>query len=233
MLSFITFLLALTVSITVSFFFDYSKYLKICFLLFSSITCIYSVRLFLLFVCSDCDFQKIIRYWVNYGFRNLHLEFGLNGISFFLFILSSLLIFLCVSFVFTEKHFKYYLLNLFIIELLLLLVFSVLDILLFYIFFEVILIPMYLVIGICGSRERKNWSAYMLFFYTLCGSLLLLLVVLYVYKITEIFNFEFSPSYNFSHTEEFFLWLAFFLSFLKVFAVYELYQIRNIGTQHP
>jgi proton-translocating NADH-quinone oxidoreductase chain M len=154
---------------------------------------------------------------------NLQLSFGLDGISLFFFILSSFLIFLCVLFVFDEKHLKYYLLNLFIIEFLLLLVFSVLDILLFYIFFEAILIPMYLVIGIWGSRERKNWAAYMLFFYTLCGSLLLLLGILYIYKITGTFNIEFLLSYNFSDTEQFFLWLAFFLSFASKIPMFPLH----------
>jgi proton-translocating NADH-quinone oxidoreductase chain M len=154
---------------------------------------------------------------------NLQLSFGLDGISLFFFILSSFLIFLCVLFVFDEKHLKYYLLNLFIIEFLLLLVFSVLDILLFYIFFEAILIPMYLVIGVWGSRERKNWAAYMLFFYTLCGSLLLLLGILYIYKITGTFSIEFLLSYNFTDTEQFFLWLAFFLSFASKIPMFPLH----------
>jgi proton-translocating NADH-quinone oxidoreductase chain M len=107
--------------------------------------------------------------------------------------------------------------------LLLLLVFSVLDILLFYIFFEDIFIPMYLVIGIWGSRERKNWAAYMLFFYTLCGSLLLLLGILYIYKVTGTFSIEYLLSYSFTDTEQFFLWLAFFLSFASKIPMFPLH----------
>ena len=221
MLSFIFFFLVL--SIIVLFFLNDAKYLRFYSLLFSSIIFIYSVKLLLLFDCSNYYFQNIIRYSLNFEFMNLQLSFGLDGISLFFFILSSFLIFLCVLFVFDEKHLKYYLLNLFIIELLLLLVFSVLDILLFYIFFEAILIPMYLVIGMWGSRERKNWAAYMLFFYTLCGSLLLLLGILYIYKITGTFNIEFLLSYNFSDTEQFFLWLAFFLSFASKIPMFPLH----------
>jgi proton-translocating NADH-quinone oxidoreductase chain M len=221
MLSFIFFFLIL--SITVLFFLNDAKYLRFCSLLFSSITFIYSVKLLLLFDCSNYYFQNIIRYSLNFESLNLQLSFGLDGISLFFFILSSFLIFLCVLFVFDEKHLKYYLLNLFILELLLLLVFSVLDILLFYIFFEAILIPMYLVIGVWGSRERKNWAAYMLFFYTLCGSLLLLLGILYIYKITGTFNIEFLLSYNFTDTEQFFLWLAFFLSFASKIPMFPLH----------
>jgi NADH:ubiquinone oxidoreductase subunit 4 (subunit M) len=221
MLSFIYIFLGL--SIIVLFFLNDAKYLRFYSLLFSSISFIYSVKLVLLFDCSNYYFQNIIRYSLNFELMNLQLSFGLDGISLFYFILSSFLIFLCVLFVFDEKHLKYYLLNLFIIELLLLLVFSVLDILLFYIFFEAILIPMYLVIGIWGSRERKNWEAYMLFFYTLCGSLLLLFGILYIYTITGTFNIEFLLRYNFSDTEQFFLWLIFFLSCASKILIFPVY----------
>lgn len=221
MLSFIFFFLIL--SIIVLIFLNDTKYLRFYSLLFSSIIFIYSVKLLLVFDCSNYYFQNIIRYSLNFELMNLQLSFGLDGISLFFFILSSFLIFLCVLFVFDEKHLKYYLLNLFLIEFFLLLVFSALDILLFYIFFEAILIPMYLVIGVWGSRERKNWAAYMLFFYTLCGSLLLLLGILYIYKITGTFNIEFLLSYNFSDTEQFFLWLAFFLSFASKIPMFPLH----------
>jgi NADH:ubiquinone oxidoreductase subunit 4 (subunit M) len=60
-------------------------------------------------------------------------------------------------------------------------VFCVLDLLLFYIFFESVLIPMFLIIGVWGSRERKIRAAYFFFLYTLLGSVLMLLSILYVY----------------------------------------------------
>ena len=210
-------------SIVVIFFFNDIKYLRFFSLLFSSIIFIYSIKLLLVFDCNNYYFQNIIRYSLNFEFMNLQLSFGLDGISLFFFILSSFLIFLCVLFVFDEKYLKFYLLNLFFLELLLLLVFSVLDILVFYIFFEAILIPMYFVIGIWGSRERKNWAAYLLFFYTLCGSLLLLLGILYIYKITGTFNIEFLLSYNFTDVEQFFLFLAFFLSFASKIPMFPLH----------
>ena len=210
-------------SILVIFFFNDVKYLRFFSLLFSSIIFIYSVKLLLVFDCSNYYFQNIIRYSLSFESMNLQLSFGLDGISLFFFILSSFLIFLCVLFVFDEKYLKFYLLNLFFLELLLLLVFSVLDILVFYIFFEAILIPMYLVIGVWGSRERKNWAAYLLFFYTLCGSLLLLLGILYIYKITGTFNIEFLLSYNFTDIEQFFLFLAFFLSFASKIPMFPLH----------
>jgi NADH:ubiquinone oxidoreductase subunit 4 (subunit M) len=197
-------------TIVFSFLFIDIKSLRLYSLLFSSITFIYSVKLLLLFNYSNYYFQNSGS--LNFGFRNLQYSFGLDGISLFFFILSSFLIFLCVLFVFDEKHLKYYLLNLFLIEFLLLLVFSVLDILLFYIFFEAILIPMYFVIGIWGSRERKNWAAYMLFFHRLCDTLLflfgILIGILCSYKLTGTFNIKVLLSYNFSDIEQYILSLV-------------------------
>jgi len=96
---------------------------------------------------------------------------------------------------------------------LLLLVFSVLDLLLFYVFFEAILIPMYLMIGLWGSRERKLRAVYLLLYYTLFGSVLMLLGILYIYSTVGTLNLEILLTHNFSFDEEYWLWLAFFLSF--------------------
>ena len=129
------------------------------------------------------------------------------------FVLTSLLIFLCILFVWNERLLKEYVLNLLLIELLLLLVFSVLDVFLFYIFFEAILIPMFILVGIWGSRERKIRAVYLLFFYTLFGSLLMLVGLLYMYTVAGTLNLEYLLAYKFSMEEQCWLWLAFFLSF--------------------
>ena len=63
----------------------------------------------------------------------------------------------------------------------LIVVFSVLDIVIFYIFFESILIPMFLIIGVWGSRTRKLKAAYQFFLYTLIGSLLMLLAIFLIF----------------------------------------------------
>jgi hypothetical protein len=144
---------------------------------------------------------------------NLNFSFGIDGISIFFFVLTSFLIFLCVLFIWNERFLKEYAINLLFIELLLLLVFSVLDVFLFYIFFEAILIPMFILIGIWGSRERKIRAVYLLFFYTLFGSLLMLVGLLYMYSVTGTLNLEYLLAWNFSFEEQCWLWLAFFLSF--------------------
>ena len=141
-------------------------------------------------------FQNYLVLDFDSSMLSLYFCFGFDGISILFFWLSSLLIFLCILFIWDDFYLREYLLNLLITELLLLLVFSVLDLFLFYIFFEAILIPMYLIIGLWGSRQRKIRAVYLLFFYTLFGSLLMLVGILYIYGITGSSNLEFLLGYN-------------------------------------
>jgi proton-translocating NADH-quinone oxidoreductase chain M len=158
-------------------------------------------------------FQDLITFKVGFELLNLYLVFGLDGLSIYFFSLSCLLIFLCILFVWNEQYIKEYTVLLVLLELLLLLVFSTLDILFFYIFFEAILVPMYIMIGFFGSRERKIRAVYLFFFYTLIGSLCMLLALLYIYSKLGTLNFEYVYFANFSFIEQCWLWLAFFLSF--------------------
>jgi proton-translocating NADH-quinone oxidoreductase chain M len=145
---------------------------------------------------------------------NYIIVFGVDGLSLFFILLSTLLIFLCILGSWdTVKHsVKEYFLCFLALDILLILVFSVGDIFLFYIFFESILIPMFLIIGIWGSRERKIRAVYLFFFYTLIGSLFMLLAILYIYNIAGTTNYEAILRINFSIEEQKWLWLAFFLS---------------------
>jgi len=155
-------------------------------------------------------FQELITYKFDSQFFNFSFSFGLDGISIYFFFLSTLLIFLCILFIWNESNFKEYVINLLLIEFFLLIIFSVLDLMLFYIFFEAILIPMFLIIGIWGSRERKIRAVYLFFFYTLCGSLLMLIGILYIYQKVGSLNMEYLLAWNFTLNEQIFLWLAFF-----------------------
>lgn len=179
----------------------------------AGIVLILSSILLINFNTNNYYFQNIIYYNLGSNFLNMSFSFGLDGISIFFFVLSSFLIFFCILFVWEEKLLKEYLLILLILDLLLLLVFSVLDLFLFYIFFEAILVPMYLMIGLLGSRERKIRAAYLFFFYTLFGSLFMLLALIYIYVTVGTLNLEYLLNWNFSFTEQCWLWLAFFLSF--------------------
>ena len=99
---------------------------------------------------------------------NLNFVLGIDGISLFFVLLTTLLIPLCllVSWKSVKVNLKEFLVAFLVMEFFLIGVFCILDLLLFYIFFESVLIPMYLIVGVWGSRERKIRAAYF-FFYTL------------------------------------------------------------------
>ena len=145
---------------------------------FSGLALFFSCILFIRFDPNSYYFQFHTTYSIGSESLNMLYSFGIDNMSILFFLLSSLLVFCCVLFVWNEKYFKEYILNLFLIQLFLLIIFSVLDLFLFYIFFEAILVPMYLLIGLWGSRERKIRAVYLFFFYTLCGSILMLLGIL-------------------------------------------------------
>ena len=196
---------------------------KIFALFSSSIIFLYTLKITLDFQLEIYCFQYILRLPIFFNFLNIQFIFGLDNISLLFFLLSNFLIFLCLLFIFNDRFIKFYVLNLFILQLFLFLVFSILDLLLFYIFFEAVLIPMFLLIGFFGSRERKIWANYMLVFYTICGSLFMLLGILYIYSITGTFSIEYLLNFSFSETEQYFLWLAFFLSFGSKIPIFPLH----------
>ena len=146
---------------------------------------------------------------------NLNITLGIDGISLFFLLLTTLLIPLCILISWNSIQFnlKEYLIAFLAIEFFLIGVFCVLDILMFYIFFESILIPMFLVIGIWGSRERKIWASYYFFLYTLLGSVLMLISILYIYNQVGSTDYEILLTFVFSNLEQKLLWFSFFLAF--------------------
>jgi len=80
-----------------------------------------------------------------------------------------------------KNQIKEYCIAFFLSEFILFCVFTSLDIPVFYLFFEAVLIPMFLLIGFYGSRERRIRSAYLLFLYTLISSLVLFLAILFIF----------------------------------------------------
>ena len=197
--------------------------LRVVALVSSSVVFFLCCTLLINFNCNFYYFQHVTTFSLNFELLNLYLSFGIDGLSLWFFILSSFLIFLCILFVWNEFLFKEYAIVLTVLNLLLLLVFSVLDVLFFYIFFEAILIPMYLMIGLWGSRERKVRAVYLFFFYTLIGSLCMLLGLLYIYNLTGTLNFEYLLTYKFTFEQQYWLWLAFFLSFASKIPLFPLH----------
>lgn len=189
----------------------------------ASLILLFSSFLIFYFDSTQTNFQNLILYNIGSANLNINYYFGLDGISLLFFFLSSLLIFICILFIWNEKNFKEYAINLFLIESFLLIIFSSLNLLVFYIFFEAVLIPMFLVIGIWGSRARKIRAVYLFFFYTLCSSTLMLLSLIYIYITVGTFDLEFIFSWNFDISEQYFLWIAFFLSFASKIPMFPLH----------
>ena len=155
--------------------------------------------------------QKVL--WIPTMAINFTL--GIDGISLFFVILTTFLIPLCllIGWNSIQNDLKKYFILFLIMEFFLLGVFCVLDLLLFYIFFESVLIPMYLIVGIWGSRERKIKAAYYFFLYTLIGSVLMLLSILYIYYQVGTTDYEVLLSFIFSPFEQKLIWISFFISF--------------------
>lgn len=149
-------------------------------------------------------------------FFNLQFAVGLDGISLLFILLTTFIFPLCIIYnwdLFVKPNGSVFLGLLLILEGLLLLCFTVLDILLFYIFFEIILIPMFLIILLWGSRSRKIKAAYYFFFFTLIGSLLMLLAIILLqvhFGTTSIFILY---HLNIDIKLQLVLWFAFFCSF--------------------
>nr|QIC54978.1 NADH dehydrogenase subunit 4 [Cryptophyta sp. CCMP2293] len=180
----------------------------------SLITFVLSLFLFIFFDNSTSKFQ-FLEYFEWLPWANLHVFIGVDGISLFFILLSTFLVFICIltSWSTVNAYEKEHYICFLLILIFLIFVFSVLDILAFYIFFESILIPMYLIIGTWGSRTRKIKAAYQFFLYTLVGSVLMLLAIFFIYFETGTTDIQLLLSVNFSEKKQFILWLAFFASF--------------------
>jgi len=180
----------------------------------SCLTFIFSLFLWIFFNKSIGTFQFVSKFlWIP--ILNLNFVLGIDGISLFFVLLTTLLIPLCllVSWKSIKINLKEFLIAFLIMEFFLIGVFCILDLLLFYIFFESVLIPMYLIVGIWGSRERKIRAAYFFFLYTLLGSVLMLLSILYIYYQVGTTDYEVLMTFSFSDSEQKVLWLSFFASF--------------------
>ena len=145
---------------------------------------------------------------------NLAFTLGADGLS-MVFLLLTLFIFPILflsawSVAQQPKQFWNYLLAM---ELLLVLTFSTLDILYFFILFESLLIPMFILIGVWGARERKIKAAYYFFLYTLFGSLFMLFGIFYLYFLTGSTNYFVLLNTQLESEQQKLIWLCFFLAF--------------------
>jgi proton-translocating NADH-quinone oxidoreductase chain M len=177
----------------------------------SLILFIFTILLWFIYDPFELTFQKTL----IINIFDTYYTFGIDGISLFFIYLTAFLMPLCLLFSWNSKNIlKYhFMFCLFAIELLLFIVFSVMDVLLFYIFFEAILIPFFIYIGICGYRARRIHAAYLFFFYTFFGSLLMLIAIIFIYLHCGTTDIHILMNSSFSSVREYVLWFAFFLSF--------------------
>ncbi len=191
------------------------KLAKIIALISSLVSLIISGVIYCLFDKQISGFQmQETQILINSINCNYHL--GIDGVSIFFVMLTALLTPLCILASWEDIKFrvKEYMVAFLLLEALVLGVFCALDMLLFYVFFEAMLIPMFLIIGVWGG-ERRIYAAIKFFLYTLAGSLLLLIAIIYIYQQTGEFNIinlhQLVP--KFLPKVQNLLWLAFFASF--------------------
>ena len=174
-----------------------------------------SIILWIQFDPSTHAFQFVERArWVSIGGFTINYHMGIDGISLFFILLSTLLTVLCVLSSWTVIHFqvKEYMISFLVLETMMVGIFSALDFFLFYVFFEGVLIPMFVIIGIWGG-PRRVYSAFKFFLYTLLGSVLSMLAIIAIYVQTGSSDIETALSYGFPPDLQKWLWLAFFASF--------------------
>ncbi|KSB91582.1 NADH-quinone oxidoreductase chain 13 [Caulobacter vibrioides] len=147
-------------------------------------------------------------------FAGLHYRMGIDGISVLLVLLTTFLLPICIvaSWKSVEKRVVEYLIAFLVLETLVVGVFCALDLVLFYLFFEGGLVPMFLIIGIWGGK-RRIYAAYKFFLYTLLGSVLMLAAILAMISIAGTSSIPELMTYKFAPWLQTWLWLAFFASF--------------------
>jgi NADH-quinone oxidoreductase subunit M len=139
---------------------------------------------------------------------------GIDGISLFFVLLATFLTPICVvaSWTSITRRVKEYMIAFLVLETMMVGMFCALDFVIFYVFFEGVLIPMFLIIGVWGG-PRRVYAAFKFFLYTLLGSVLMLLAILAIYFNTGSTEIPVAMTFNFPHNLQIWLWLAFFASF--------------------
>jgi len=162
------------------------------------------------FTTSDFQFVET-KIWIDGFFK---FQLGIDGISILFILLTTFITPVCIFSIINSVKFKVkeFLIAILVMETLMLGVFCSLDLVIFYLFFEGGLIPMFLIIGIWGGPKRV-YSAFKFFLFTLLGSVLMLIAIISIYWLTgttdviELLNIEIPDGY------QKLLWLAFFSSF--------------------
>ena len=179
----------------------------------SLINFLLSLFIWVYFNTGTADYQ-FVEYAVWMPDFNIGYKMGVDGISMLFVLLTTLLtpITILASWESVKVRVKEYMISFLILETFMIGMFCALDMVVFYIFFEAVLIPMFVIIGIWGG-PRRVYAAFKLFLYTLLGSVFMLLALLAMYFTAGSTDIPTLALYHFPASMQIWLWLAFFASF--------------------
>ena len=178
----------------------------------TAVTFVLSLFIWANFDGSNPGFQMVEQApWLS---GKINYKMGVDGISMLFVILTTFLMPLCIlaSRLTVKKYFKEYMVAFLVLETLMIGVFCALDLVLFYVFFEGGLIPMFLIIGIWGG-QRRVYASFKFFLYTLAGSVLMLLALMAMYWQAGTTDIPTLLNHPFPASMQTWLWIAFFASF--------------------
>jgi NADH-quinone oxidoreductase subunit M len=181
-------------------------------LLTTVVTFVVSLFVWIGFDNSQAGFQMVEKHeWLDSG---ISYHMGVDGISMLFVILTTFLMPLCIlaSWESIQKSVKAYMVAFLLLETLMIGVFCALDIVLFYVFFEAGLIPMFIIIGVWGGK-RRVYASFKFFLYTLLGSVLMLLAIMAMFWQSGTTDIPTLLTHAFPASMQTWLWLAFFASF--------------------
>ena len=181
-------------------------------LLGTTATFVMSLLIWASFDVSDPGFQMVET--IDMPGALFSYAMGVDGISMLFVILTTFLMPLCIlaSWNSIETRVREYMIAFLVLETMMIGVFCALDIVLFYVFFEAGLIPMFIIIGVWGGK-RRVYASFKFFLYTLAGSVLMLLAIMAMYWDAGTTDIRLLLAHNFPASMQTWLWLAFFASF--------------------
>lgn len=193
------------------------------FFILSMILFLISIIMLFIYNINNINSNILIKLEWNFIFTYLfYYELYIDNVSISFIVLTTFLIpiTLGLGLINIKYRLKEYLIYFFLIEILLINFFLVTNLLLFYIYFEAILIPMFLVILIWGSRKRKIHASFLFFFFTLVGSLFMILGIIWLYLYIGELNIQILQYVILSKEHQLILWFAFFIAFAVKVPIY-------------
>lgn len=177
---------------------------------------------------SDFQLQEQLL-WLGNG---LSYHIGLDGISIIFILLTALLIPLCMLCI-NGKYLKTYMICFLLLETMLLGAFSSLNALLFYLFFEGSLIPIFIMIGVSGTKEAIR-ASYKFFLYNFFASVFMLVALAVIYNVVHSLDIIDLLKYHFTANLQYWLWIGFFLAFAVKLPIWPLHTLlRDVYVEAP